>query len=76
MPAVLNQILTLTNERFYLSIVAFLSSASFSQFIVSGADINALESLRVSCVKVDGVEQISGMDPSFDYGPIERKSTK
>ncbi|MCF2446440.1 hypothetical protein L0657_20950 [Dyadobacter sp. CY345] len=58
-------------------IFIFISLPTFAQIVVSGVDINAVDSIKVCTVKIDGIEQILGdMDVSVDYGQIEKRATK
>ena len=68
---------TFTNEKSNPAIFALSLHPSFSQIVVSGININALDTIKVCSVKINGIEQILGnMDVSVDYGQIEKWSNK
>jgi len=59
------------------SILLFTTLPSFSQIVVSGVDINSIDSIKVCTVKIENIDQIFGdKDISVDYGQVERKATK
>jgi len=64
-------------KNLILPILFFITLPSFSQIVVSGVDINSIDSIKVCTVKLENLEQLLGdMDVSVDYGQVERKATK
>jgi len=63
-------------KNLVLPFLVLLSLPSFAQLIVSGVNVNEIDSVNTISVKVDGAEfSLTGLDVSLDYGQKNKKST-